>query len=50
MYNGIVEKCRGPSGQPDGFSFYGGIAMSILVTNIFGSFKLAVEELEKETE
>ena len=26
------------------------IAMSILVTNIFGSFKLAVEELEKETE
>ena len=26
------------------------IAMSILVTNIFGSFKRAVEELEKETE
>ena len=26
------------------------IAMTILVTNIFGSFKLAVEELEKETE
>ena len=25
MYNGIVEKCRGPSGQPDGSSFYGGM-------------------------
>ena len=26
------------------------IAMSVLVTNIFGSFKLAVEELESQTQ
>ena len=27
MYNVIVEKCREPSGQPEGSSFYGGNRM-----------------------
>ena len=35
MYNGIVEKCRGPSGQPDGSSFYGGMPMKNPFSGLF---------------
>ena len=35
MYNGIVDKCRGPSGQPDGSSFYGGNRMKNPFSGLF---------------